>query len=305
MRRKICIFYNPQAGKKDSQASIAQIAGELKEEVDVESYDVLTIEDLQSFIIEKAREFDLLGIAGGDGTLRHFLSALADFKEKPIKLLILPTGTGNDFIRNFDLPSLNCVERIRQMLKKMDEDESDGNCKKLYLGKCNDEIFASVSSVGVDASITQNSNKKGRSKTPLSYIISTIFTCLTYRPQYYEICYVNDGVEQKIKGKFYFIAVGNTRYYGRGMKVVPNADPFESKLGVCLVENIGLIKLLYRFPQIFKGTHVNLPYVHNFLADRLEITKASRTILLNLDGDVSTCDKVFYSKKEISHIEVF
>lgn len=305
MKKKICIFYNPKAGKKDSQETIEQIARELGQEVEVESYDVLATQDLPSLVREKAKTADMLGIAGGDGTLRHFLSALVDFKEKPIKLLILATGTGNDFIRNFDLPSLDPVERVRKMLKKMDFDSKQADVQKLYLGKCNEEIFASVSSVGVDADITQNSNRSGKSKTALSYITSTISTCITYKAQYYNIRYQNGGEEKEIKGKFYLIAVGNTRYYGRGMKVVPNANPRDSKLGICLVEDIGFVRLLYRFPKIFKGTHIELPYVHNFLADKVEITKEPGTFLLNLDGDVTQASKIEYSKVEVSHIEVF
>lgn len=299
MEQRICVFYNPQAGKKDQKALLETLAEALQsEQISMDTYNVLEVEDIASFIRERANGYCAYGIAGGDGTLRDFLAHLVQLKELQIKLLILPMGTGNDFIRSLDPQSSDPVIRIKHMVK---DDMQDSG---LYLGNCNGEIFASVSSVGIDAQITLNSNH-GSSKTPLSYILTTFLTLFGYRPKEYLIRYQDDEGEKILEGRYHLIAVGNSKYYGRGMKIVPNADPMQSQLGVCLLEAMCPLKLMFRFPTLFQGTHIRLPYVRNFLVNEIEIRQKNGDLLINIDGDVKTVKEVSYSKVRADHIHIY
>ena len=218
-------------------------------------------------------------------------------------------GTGNDFIRSFDPKNSDPVIKIKEMIRDCirGENGEGGSAEQngsLYLGECNGEIFASVSSVGIDAQITLSSNQK-KKKMPFSYILTALFTLLRYRPKEYVIRYKNGEGEKTLEGRYHLIAVGNSKYYGRGMKVVPNADPAQRQLGVCLLEAMCPFKLMFRFPTLFKGTHIRLPYVHNFLVDEIEIKQKSGEMLMNVDGDVMTVEEAKYCKTQAQHIHIY
>jgi len=86
---------------------------------------------------------DLLIAAGGDGTIRHVLSAMARAKN-PIPIGIIPAGTGNQFARNLNIYEDNLLadplEHALQIILH-------GQLKKVDLGMMNGQYF----SVGVGA----------------------------------------------------------------------------------------------------------------------------------------------------------
>ena len=56
-------------------------------------------------------------------------------------------------------------------------------------------------------------------------------------------------------------AFGNTRSYGGGMLICPDADPTDGLLDATLVQSASRTKLIRLFPTVFKGTHVDLDEV--------------------------------------------
>jgi diacylglycerol kinase (ATP) len=56
-------------------------------------------------------------------------------------------------------------------------------------------------------------------------------------------------------------AFGNTRSYGGGMLICPNADHADGLLDITMVHSGSRTKLIRLFPTVFKGTHVNLDEV--------------------------------------------
>lgn len=308
MKKKICVFYNPEAGKRDQEKEIQKLIQELEEqEIEVEIQNVLKIGNLQAFVDKTLEEYQVIGIAGGDGTLREFLGSIVELRHHNIKLLVIPMGTGNDFVRNFAFSQSSPAVRINEMFEKIKNNstsELPQENRRLFLGRCNHEIFASVSSTGIDAEITASSNKE-KPKRATSYLLTAVATLFKYRSKEYQIKYTIDGEEKSIKGKFLLIAMGNTKYYGRGMNIVPNADARHKRLGICLINAMSPFRLIFKIPTLFKGTHINLSYVHNFYADEVHIMSKDEEMLINLDGDVKTMPSAHYQKIEVDHIEIF
>ena len=56
-------------------------------------------------------------------------------------------------------------------------------------------------------------------------------------------------------------AFGNTKSYGGGMLICPNADPTDGLLDATMVASASRTKLIRLFPTVFKGTHVDLDEV--------------------------------------------
>ena len=71
---------------------------------------------------------------------------------------------------------------------------------------------------------------------------------------------VLDG-EREIRADLTLAAFGNTRTYGGGMRICPNADHSDGLLDITMVKSASRIRLIRLFPTVFKGTHVDLDEV--------------------------------------------
>ena len=57
------------------------------------------------------------------------------------------------------------------------------------------------------------------------------------------------------------MAVGNTRSYGGGMLICPNADPYDGLLDVTIIHPVSRLRLLRLFPEMYSGKFVRDPSV--------------------------------------------
>jgi len=81
------------------------------------------------------------------------------------------------------------------------------------------------------------------------------------------------------------IMVNNGRYAGGGMKFTPNADPGDGLLDVVIVGDVGKMRLLWNFPRLYRGTHINHPRVKMCRAKSVEVESVER-MLLQVDGEL-------------------
>jgi diacylglycerol kinase (ATP) len=93
---------------------------------------------------------------------------------------------------------------------------------------------------------------------------------------------VLDGYEE-IVTDLTLAAFGNTRSYGGGMLVCPNADPTDGLLDVTMVHSASRTRLIRLFPTVYKGTHVNLDEVKTARATTIDVE--SPGINVYADGD--------------------
>lgn len=230
---------------------------------------------------ENADNYKLIVAVGGDGTVNEVAKGIIN-KRQGI-LGIIPGGTGNDMARSLGIP-LNPKEALKLILK--------GNKKEIDIGRVNSYDFLNISSAGFDAEVVINNEKiKKRFKSHISYAISVVYTLFTYK---------NKNVTIKINGKTFnekilLLAVGNGKYYGGGMKILPMAQIDDGYLDICLISNISKLLSLYLFPTIFNGHHIKYKkYVKIYKAKSVTIT-SKEEFLLNIDGDVIETKEASFS----------
>jgi diacylglycerol kinase (ATP) len=78
-------------------------------------------------------------------------------------------------------------------------------------------------------------------------------------------------------------AFGNTKSYGGGMLICPDADPTDGLLDATMVSSASRTKLIRLFPTVFKGTHTKLDEVRTARAK--VITVDSPGINAYADGE--------------------
>ena len=100
----------------------------------------------------------------------------------------------------------------------------------------------------------------------------------------------NENIELKlddrvISGKTLLIAAGIGKYYGGGIKALPDAVIDDGMFDVCHVEAVPRLRILRLFPQYIKGLHGSIKGVHFYRSRKVEIT-AKKPIPLNRDGEI-------------------
>jgi diacylglycerol kinase (ATP) len=199
-----------------------------------------------------SRGTDALVIAGGDGVISLALQALA---RSDIPLGIIPAGTGNDHAREYGLPTSN-PEAAAEVV-------ADGWAETVDLGLIRDsggaeKWFGTVMAAGFDSLVSDRANRMRWPHGRMRYNLAMLAELSQLRLLPFRL--VLDGGEE-IVTDLTMAAFGNTKSYGGGMLICPNADHADGLLDITMVHSDSRTKLVRLFPTVFKGTHVHLDNV--------------------------------------------
>lgn len=156
--KKILLIYNPKAGKNSRRKTpehIAELLGRYGDEVDV------YVTKRRGDATERAKtanEYDVVAVAGGDGTLSEVLNGALAGGYKPT-VLYIPGGTTNQTAMAFGLPTK--LEDCAKLLQ-------DGEAKPFDLGIFDETAFIDVCSFGYGTESSLTTPQKLKNKLGFS-----------------------------------------------------------------------------------------------------------------------------------------
>ena len=229
---------------------------------------------VKEYIKKYAKEEIVVYVVGGDGTLGEVATACINVPN--ISIVAIPKGTGNDFSR-----MLNEYTGMRKIIHRSLVNEPE-MVDSILLNK--DKICINVLNTGLDAAIADNMNLfrkwrflSGSMKYKLA-IVYTLFGAKQYK--------LKVRVDDKIfKRKFTLVAIGNSKYYGGGVEILPSADMANGMLELCLVDATTMLQKLRYLPKIMKGKHEKLPVVHMLSGREISIVSYKK-IPVSIDGEI-------------------
>jgi diacylglycerol kinase (ATP) len=221
-------------------------------------------------------------IFGGDGTVHRHLSQLHQHK---IPTLVVPTGSGNDFVRALGIRSVATAFQAWQQFCAEGKNGEAKNVKDIDIGviraNSKETFFCCVAGVGMDAEANARANRMPPwLKSRGGYVLAALQSLIAFKPA--EMTISAEG--RKIRRSVFFIAVGNARSYGGGMKVTPQAALDDGLLDACVVSKMNKLKLLCWVPTIFFGQHLRLKQVEYFKTRQVAI-EAERKLDIYADGE--------------------
>ena len=141
---------------------------------------------------------DLVIAAGGDGTLRFALEALAE-KKSNIPLAIIPTGTGNVLARNLGIVSekffANPMEHAIDSL-------IEGVVHPLDLGRANGSFFSGIAGVGPMAEAFAEPAREDKTRMQMFAYAASMLETIAVPPDLYRIYTEDSTLEVKASGVF-------------------------------------------------------------------------------------------------------
>ena len=88
-----------------------------------------------------------------------------------------------------------------------------------------------------------------------------------------------------------FIVGCNSKHTGKGMIVAPKGGFADKKIDLITVgKNVNRFQVFEVFQKVYKGTHIDLPFVENIKVDSISID-AGKMSYYNIDGDVIKSQK--------------
>ena len=217
---------------------------------------------------------DALVVVGGDGVIRLALQALA---QSGIPLGIIPAGTGNDHAREYNLPTGDPAAAVDVV--------AAGHTETVDLGHIrgtdgSSTWFGTVAATGFDSLVSDRVNRMRWPHGRMRYNLSIVAELSKLRLLPFRLVF--DG-ERELVTDLTLAAFGNTRSYGGGMLICPDADHSDGLLDVTMVHSGSRTRLIRLFPTVFKGTHIGLSEVTT--ARARTITVESPGINAYADGD--------------------
>lgn len=242
------VIYNPTAGRGRARRNVREVEEYLRSRGARADCEPSTgPDDLVRIAAESsAAGYDRVVLCGGDGTLNL---ALREFDLAKGTLALIPTGSGDDFARVMEIP---------RAIRRACDNVLDGRVREVDVALANGLRYLGVAGLGFDSEVAEFANRNVRFlRGSAVYLYAILRVLPRFTPRTVRIRTENGTREEEIM----FAAIGNTRQYGGGIRITPEAQVDDGLLDLCIVKRSTRAELLRTLPKAYTGAHVKSPFV--------------------------------------------
>jgi diacylglycerol kinase (ATP) len=262
--RHIRLVVNPSAGKGRALEVLPHVAGRLRD--GGAHLEILLSRDFAEAHSMTRRAIDdgvdVLAVMGGDGMMHLGVNTSAAAHrsgDKRTTLGLIPAGTGNDLCRGIGLDPRDAVAAAAVI--------AEGYIRAIDLARVGDSYVGAVIGTGFDALVNRRANQMPWPRGSIRYAVAVMAELRVFSPLHYRLTFDGEIREQQAM----LVAIGNTRSYGGGMLICPEADPYDGLLDVTIIHPVGRLKLLRLFPEMYSGTFIRDPCVEQLRVRELTV----------------------------------
>ena len=291
IKSKWFVVVNPMASVGKSGKDWPEIKQLLVDE-GIEFDDILTeyprhaIEIVRNAIVEQGyRKFISVG---GDGTNNEVINGIFTQDVVPttkITMAALPIGTGNDWRRTFNIP-LEYDEVVKIIKAGHTFAHDVGKLTYYNDGDPKIRYFLNAAGTGLDEMVCSSTNlmkQQGKGGT-IRYLISLVKCMLKYKVSHVQI-EVDDQLV--FDDNILSVSVGNCRYNGGGMMMMPDAIPDDGLLDVTAIRQVSIFKFAANVKNIYDGTFIKkIDEVKTFKGKRIRIVSIPpHSLMVETEGE--------------------
>lgn len=216
---------------------------------------------------------------GGDGTSYEVLNGVLSASAQSMKpeIGIIPLGTGNSFLRDFNVRSAqDALASVLQRRKRpVDVIEVVHAVGLRYA--------LNIVSLGFAAEVGELTNRYLKRLGPLGYIAAVLWKA--GRLSYPTFAVHAPGDRYTDARPATMLAFSNSRFTGGGMEMAPDADPTDGEVDLVRIGVMSGLDLLRCFPSIYRGQHLLHPRIESRRAARFDLD-LDRAVDVMIDGEV-------------------
>lgn len=251
--------------------------------------DFVFLDGVKIFLTEKASDtqlmavqaqeegFELVIIAGGDGTISQVVNAWINNYNYPIPVIALcPIGSANDLARTIGFKNVRqqIINAKKGLFVPTDVIEIKTKSKIWYC--------VNLSNSGIGANIASTVTLRRNKMSPkINYFSATVNWLLKFKAP--ELAISTDDSE--IKTYSFLTAIGNGRYAGDGLGLCPQAKVNDGKMAITIIGQVGLIDFIRYLPKLRLGTKIDDPRVTYKTSCKVNIEVLAGSLMLEADGE--------------------
>jgi YegS/Rv2252/BmrU family lipid kinase len=268
--RRLLLIVNPVAGGGRPARALPQVQSAIRG---------LGLEQRFEYTssLQHGRELALAAAANGevavafgwDGLIGAVAGAL---KHSDGVLGILPGGRGNDLCRVLGIP--------RKPVAAC-EVLATGVEQALDIGQAGERTFMGIASCGFDSVVNRIANDTTGVRGSLVYPYALLRALPSWQAAEFGVT-LDGGPTRRFTG--YSVAAANSKAFGGGMLLAPNASLTDGLLDVVTIEDMSRLRFLALTPTVFNGRHVRQRSVDVARAEEVHI-EATRPFTLYADGE--------------------
>ena len=269
--REVALIVNPSAGGGRAARALPGVEARLRAlgvafEVDA-TRDIAHARELAVGAAQRGRVVVTLS---GDGMLGAVAGALREVPGATVG--VLPGGRGNDFARVVGIPL--DAEAACEVI-------ANGVARPIDLGLAGETPYIGVASLGFDSEANRIANEAPARLGALVYVYGALRALASWKQTGFSV--EVDGEAVRFVG--WGVAMANSKAYGGGMFVAPDAELDDGALDVVYLERTSKATFMRKvLPKVFKGEHVHEPSVHVLRGAEVRID-ADRPFMVYADGD--------------------
>ena len=275
----IGVILNPRAGGGRALRLLPRVVAALRE---LDELHHVHVTAAPGEAIEVARRFAgdgmrLVVAVGGDGTLNEVANGLLAAEGGQVPLGVVPAGRGADFVRTLDGPKDPAAALAR--ICRVEPRPVDVGRATFADGTS--RAFVNVGGLGFDAAVAVRAAHSRLPGSTIPYLRGLAGALVRYR----NLPMTVDADGARFAGLIRSVVVANGKFFGGGMKIVPDAALDDGLLDLAILGDLTRLDLVRNVPRVYRGTHVTHPKFTHLTARSIRVEGAAPA-QVQLDGEL-------------------
>lgn len=231
--------------------------------------------------------YDVVVAVGGDGTWSNVADRIVASARDDVALGILPSGTGNDFGRNFGYDPRRPSDAVAVIARGHTRAIDVGRVDTLSASEHDPERlearhFLNLIGFGFDVAVIDGAAGARFLRGELLYKVTALQQLLRFPGMPARVEAASGAVRESPQ---LMLTVSNGRFFGGGFPIAPGATVDDGKLHACLIADAPPLTRLKLFNLAERGRHVTSPKVEIIDDSSFHLTFEAPP-RFEMDGDV-------------------
>ena len=226
---------------------------------------------------------------GGDGTLHNVVNGIMlqrYVKTSDITIAVIPLGTGNDWIKTYNIPnnvekSIEIIYRKKTILQDIGVLKTD-NKTVTY--------FNNVAGLGYDGYVVHKLNSLKHFGS-ISYLLAGIYGLLFYKKSIFKIIFDDKIIETTCLMTIF----GICKYSGGGMQFTKDVNSTDGFLDIMIAKNLTFLDLILNLQKLYSGKIVHHKKVETYKTKEISILPINSKPFIQADGELIDTGKIVVS----------